>query len=152
MTILNGLILALTVVLVVVGGLLAVVLWQLSVLMATLRGSMLPQIQGILGEARKSLANVERITQDVDGKLERLDATVDDAQVTVHAVATTARFFTEGFAKPALLNAATLVTGASVAWKKYREIRGTQKPKALPPRQAAKDTEPIASHASHPLP
>lgn len=131
MTTLEWLYLALAVAVVVVGGLLAAVLWQVTVLIATLRASLLPQVQGLLTDTQKSLVHVESITKDVENKLSKLEDTVDDVNVTTHSVATTARFFSEGVARPLVLNLAAAVSGAAAAYKKYRELQGSRQKRDL---------------------
>ncbi len=102
---------------------LVVVLWQVTVLLATARAAILPQIQLLLSDTQKSLVHVESITQDVEHKLARLDESVEDVTVATHSVATAAKFFGEGVARPMLINVASLLTGAGAAWKRYREIQ-----------------------------
>lgn len=131
MTTLEWLYLALAVFTVVVGGLLAAVLWQVSVLVATLRASVLPQLQVLLAETQKSLVHAGSITRDVEHKLSKLEETVDDINVTTHSVATTARFFSEGVARPLMLNLAAAISGAAAAYQKYRELRREREQRRL---------------------
>ena len=137
MNTLDWLYVALILVAVVVGGLLAAVLWQISVLVATLRASLLPQIQTLLTDTQKSLVHVESITKDVEHKLSKLDDTVDDVNVTTHSVATTARFFSEGVARPLMLNIAAAASGAVAAYRKLRELQKGQRRPELPPKREA---------------
>jgi uncharacterized protein YoxC len=120
---LQWLYIALAVAAIGVGAMLVAVLWQVTVLLATVRAAILPQIQALLTDTQKSLVHVESITQDVEHKLARLDDSVDDVSATTHSVATAAKFFGEGVAKPLLINVASLLTGAGAAWKRYREIQ-----------------------------
>ncbi|MBI6545275.1 MAG: hypothetical protein HY692_00685 [Cyanobacteria bacterium NC_groundwater_1444_Ag_S-0.65um_54_12] len=123
MTIWEVFLVVLTIVLLITGVLLAFVFWQVSLFLSNLRGSLLPQLQSILTETQKSLVHVEAITQDVDYKLNRLDDTLADAQVTVHVVSETARLFSEGIARPTFIQLLSLVAGTRAAWQRYRELK-----------------------------
>jgi uncharacterized protein YoxC len=116
-----------------VGAMLVVVLWQIAVLLATVRTCLLPQVQMLLTDTQKSLVHVESITQDVEHKLSRLDDSVEDVTVATHSVANVAKFFGEGVAKPLLVNVASALTGAGAAWKRYREIQRNGARKVAPP-------------------
>lgn len=122
MTTVDWLYVVLAVVVVVVGLLLSTVLWQLSVLVASLRGAVLPQIQTVLTDIQKSLVHAQTISADVERKLDRLDDTVNDAQITVHSLAEATKFLSDGIAKPFMIQAASLVSGTQAAWKRYREL------------------------------
>ncbi|MBU6429685.1 MAG: hypothetical protein KGR26_11780 [Cyanobacteria bacterium REEB65] len=128
MTPLNALYIVLAIVAIVIGGGLALLAWQAAITLAALRASILPQLQQILTEVQKTLTTVEDISRDVDGKLHKLDSTVDEAQATVHAVAEATRFFRDGVAKPALVNLLAVGAGAKAAWQRLRQPR----PKAVP--------------------
>ncbi|MBM3269932.1 MAG: hypothetical protein FJZ01_20045 [Candidatus Sericytochromatia bacterium] len=132
MSALQWLYVALAVATAAIGAMLVVVLWQVAVLLATVRAAVLPQIQTLLTDTQKSLVHVESITQDVEHKLARLDDSVEDVTVATHSVATAAKFFGEGVAKPFLVNVASILTGAGAAWRRYREIADRRGGREIP--------------------
>lgn len=123
LTPLNILYVVLTVAVLVVGGLLAVVLWQVSLAVAQARTVFIPQIQGILREAEANLTNVDHITEDVNQKLEKLDQAVEAANSAVQAIGQTTVLVNEAVARPAIIRAASLVAGVQEAWR-YMADRG----------------------------
>lgn len=123
LTPLNILYVVLTVSVLVVGGLLAVVLWQLSLAVAQARALFIPQIQAILKEAESSLENVDHLTVDVNQKLEKLDQAVDAANTAVQAIGQTTVLVNKAVAQPVVIQAVALVAGLKGAWG-YMSERG----------------------------
>lgn len=123
LTPLNILYIVLTVSVLVVGGLLAVVLWQVSLAVAQARALFIPQIQAILKEAETNLTNVDHITTDVNQKLEKLDQAVEAANTAVQAIGQTTVLVNKAVAQPVVIQAATLVAGLQGAWG-YMSERG----------------------------
>lgn len=123
LTPLNILYIVLTVSVLVVGGLLAVVLWQVSLAVAQARALFIPQIQAILKEAETNLTNVDHITSDVNQKLEKLDQAVEAANTAVQAIGQTTVLVNKAVAQPVVIQAATMVAGLQGAWG-YMSERG----------------------------
>ncbi|HEY9856131.1 MAG TPA: hypothetical protein V6D05_10360 [Stenomitos sp.] len=116
LTPLNILYIVLTVAVLVVGGLLAVVLWQVSLAVAQARTVFIPQIQAILKETEANLVNVDGITEDVNQKLEKLDQAVDAANTAVQAIGQTTVLVNKAVAQPVVVQVASLVAGLQGAW------------------------------------
>lgn len=102
---------ALILLVVVVGGLLAVTLWQLSLAIAQARTTLLPQIAQILHDAERSMVEVEHITGDIHSKLQKLDVAVDATNEAVGSVAKTTTLVNTRLAQPALARLASLGAG-----------------------------------------
>lgn len=113
---LNALYVVLAVVVAAVGGLMTVILWQLSLAIAQARTTLLPEVQRILHEAERNLTNVDHITFDVNRKLEKLDKAVDAANQAVQSIGQTTMMVNKNVAQPVVLQAAALVSGLKGAW------------------------------------
>lgn len=127
-TLLNILYVVLIVAVIAVGGLLAVVLWQASVLIAQARAVFVPQIQTLLNEAQQNLKNTEDITADVSGKLEKLDGAVDAANTAVQSISKTTLLVNKAVAQPLVLNVAALMAGVKTSAAYLREHRKDRRP------------------------
>lgn len=127
-TLLNILYLVLIVAVVAIGGLLAVVLWQASVLIAQARSVFIPQVQAILVEAQQNLKNTEDITADVNGKLEKLDGAIEAANTAVQSIGQTTLLVNKAVAQPLVLNVAAFMTGVKTAAAYLREHRKERRP------------------------
>lgn|GEM_PF-2416699 len=127
-SLLNILYLVLIVAVVAVGGLLAVVLWQASVLIAQARSVFIPQVQSLLVEAQQNLKNTEDITADVNGKLEKLDGAIEAANSAVQSIGQTTLLVNKAVAQPLVLNAAAFVAGVKSAAAYLRQHRNDRRP------------------------
>lgn len=143
LTPLNILYVVLTVAVLVVGGMLAVVLWQVSLAIAQARTVFIPQIQGILKEAEANLVNVDHITEDVNQKLGQLDKAVEAASTAVQSLGQTTVFVNEAVARPAIIRAASLAVGVQEAWR-YMAERGfkSRRERLAEPRTTVLTREP----------
>lgn len=128
LSLLNILYLVLIVAVVVVGALLAVVLWQASVLLAQARATLVPQVQALLMEAQQNLKNAEDITADVNQKLEKLDGAIDAANTAVQSIGQTTLLVNKAVAQPLVLNAAAFVSGVKAAAAYLRDHRKQRRP------------------------
>lgn len=144
LTPLNILYVVLTVAVLVVGGLLAVVLWQVSLAVAQARAVFIPQIQTLLKEAESNLAHVDQITTDVNQKLDKLDKAVDAANTAVQAIGQTTVLVNKSVAQPVVIQAATLVAGLQGAWRYMSDQRF--KPRRQPAPVETTEPHPIARH------
>jgi len=122
-TILEWLYVALAIAVVGVAIALVAALFQVAVLIATVRSAFLPQLQTILTESQKMLVHGEDITRDVEQKLKKLDDTVTDVTVISHSAADIAKLVSDGLARPLLTGAGSLIRGARAAWKRYKELQ-----------------------------
>ena len=127
-TLLNILYLVLIVAVVGVGALMAVVLWQASVLIAQARSVFIPQVQSLLVEAQQNLKNTEDITADVNGKLEKLDGAIEAANSAVQSIGQTTLLVNKAVAQPLVLNAAAFVAGVKSAAAYLRQHRNDRRP------------------------
>jgi len=127
-TLLNILYLVLIVAVVAVGGLLVVVLWQASVLIAQARSVFIPQVQSLLVEAQQNLKNTEDITADVNGKLEKLDGAIEATNTAVQSIGQTTLLVNKAVAQPLVLNVAAFVAGVKSAAVYLRENRKSRRP------------------------
>ncbi len=127
-TLLNILYVVLIVAVVAVGGLLAVVLWQASVLIAQARSVFIPQVQSLLVEAQQNLKNTEDITADVNGKLEKLDGAIAAANTAVQSIGQTTLLVNKAVAQPLVLNAAAFMAGVKSAAAYLRDHRKDRRP------------------------
>jgi uncharacterized protein YoxC len=125
LTILYG---VLIVAVVAVGALLAVVLWQASVLIAQARTVFIPQVQALLVEAQQNLKNTEDITADVNGKLEKLDGAIDAANTAVQSIGQTTLLVNKAVAQPLVLNTAAFLAGVKSAAAYLRDHRKDRRP------------------------
>lgn len=115
--------LALSVAVLGVGGLLSVVLWQVSSTIAQARGVLLPEILLILRKAAKNLENTDHITDDIQGKLDKLDPALTSTSKAVEALSETALLANRMLAQPAILRLATFTAGIKGAWLYLAERR-----------------------------
>lgn len=136
-TLLNVLYGVLILLILVVGGLLAVVLWQLSLAIAQARTTLLPQVQQLLHDAERSLSEVEHITGDVQLKLKRLDPTVEAVDQAVGSVAKTTTMLSTTLARPAIARLAILGAGIQGALGYLGERRKTSVKAGPAPRRKA---------------
>jgi uncharacterized protein YoxC len=113
----------------VVGGLLAVVLWQTSLAISQARSVFIPQIQQVLTEVQQNLKNTEDITADLDGKLSKLDGAITAANSAVKSISQTTLLLNKAVAQPAIVNAAALLSGVKSAAAHLRDHRGDRQPK-----------------------
>ncbi|MNR84082.1 hypothetical protein D3C72_148740 [compost metagenome] len=127
-TLLNILYVVLIVAVVAVGTLMAVVLWQASVLIAQARTVFIPQVQALLVEAQQNLKNTEDITADVNGKLEKLDGAIEAANTAVQSIGQTTLLVNKAVAQPLVVNVAAFVTGVKSAAAYLRENRKERRP------------------------
>lgn len=128
LTLLNILYVVLIVAVLAVGALLAVVLWQASVLIAQARSVFIPQLQAILVEAQQNLKNTEDITADVNGKLEKLDGAIEAANTAVQSIGQTTLLVNKAVAQPIVLNAAAFAAGLKTAAAYLRDHRKERRP------------------------
>ncbi len=149
LTPLNILYVVLTVAVLVVGGLLAVVLWQVSLLVAQARSVFVPQIQTILKEAESNLGHVDQITVDVNEKLDKLDQAVEAANTAVQAIGQTTVLLNKSVAQPVVIQAASLVAGLQGAFRYMADQRGKPSRTAEPvepqtrPKITAREAMPV---------
>lgn len=107
----------------VVGGLLAMVLWQASVTIAQARAVFIPQVQSLLVEAQQNLKNTEDITADVNSKLEKLDGAIDAANTAVQSIGQTTLLVNKAVAQPIVVSTASLLAGLKTAATYLRDHR-----------------------------
>ncbi len=129
-TLLNILYGVLIVAVVAIGALLAVVLWQASLLISQARAVFIPQVQALLVEAQQNLKNTEDLTADVSGKLGKLDGAIDAANSAVQSIGQTTLLVNKAVAQPLVLNAAAFMAGVKSAAVYLRDHRKDRRPKA----------------------
>ncbi|MNX69968.1 hypothetical protein D3C86_1012030 [compost metagenome] len=125
---------------IVVGGLLAVVLWQLGLAIAQLRSSVMPQIETILRQAEHGMGQADQIVADVNHKLAKMDKAVDSANSAAQAVGQTVLAFNQVLARPTLVRLAVLNAGLKGALgflsEHRRKPQAIEKPPEAKPRTA----------------
>ncbi|HBN07861.1 MAG TPA: hypothetical protein DD435_04145 [Cyanobacteria bacterium UBA8530] len=104
-------------------GALCAVFWQISLLIAQVRG-LFPQVQGILREVDKSLDHVSGITGDVEGKLKETDEALRAVTSIFKTTSKVVNALERAVATPLILNAAVLGTGAKAAFCALRRKKG----------------------------
>lgn len=144
MTPLNALYIVLAVAVVAIGALLVVVLWQLSLAIAQVRTSLLPEVRGMLREAEQNLTNVDRITEDVHHKLAKLDTAVTAANAAVQSIGDTTVLVNRSIAQPAVILAVSWVAGVRGAWHYLRE---RQAPRRAPAVVMSREAVPVETRS-----
>ena len=127
-TLLNILYVVLIVAVVAVGTLMAVVLWQASVLIAQARSVFIPQVQSLLIEAQQNLKNTEDITADVNDKLEKLDGAIEAANTAMQSIGQTTILVNKAVAQPLVVNVAAFMAGVKSAAAYLRDHRKERRP------------------------
>lgn len=110
-------------VLLLVGGLLAHVLWQLSLTLKQARNTLIPDLQAVLRKAEKNLENTDYITGSINHKLDALDPALDSASKAVASLGETTVLANRVLAQPAILRLAVLGAGVRGAWDYLRDRR-----------------------------
>ncbi len=123
MTALNALYVVAAVVVAVVGGVVALALWQGVTLLGAFKTEVLPRVEDLLTQVRQTMDEVNDITDDLRGKLGKLDATLDEAQITVHSVVEAGNFVNEGIVRPARIHLEAFKAGTRAAWDRFQELR-----------------------------
>ncbi len=138
MTSLDALYIVVAAVVAVVGGLVALALWQGVVLLGAVKTDVLPRVEDLLTQVRQTMDEVSDITEDLRGKLGKLDPTLDDAQITLHSVVEAGNFVNEGIIQPARINLEAFKAGTKAAWDRFQELRKD----GHPPGEISPATEP----------
>ena len=123
MTSLDALYIVVAVVVAVVGGVVALAIWQGVMLLGAFKTDVLPRVEELLTQVHQTMDEVNEITDDLRGKLGKLDATLDEAQLTVHSVVEASNFVNEGFVRPARINLEAFKAGTKAAWDRFQELR-----------------------------
>ncbi len=121
---LNVLYVVLIAAVVVVGGLLAVLLWQAVAMVSQAREVFLPQLQTLLVEVHQNLKNTEDLTRDVNGKLDKLDGAVDAASSAVQSLGESTILANKAILRPLMISVAAYAAGLQGAAAYLRENRG----------------------------
>jgi len=111
LTPLNVLYVVLAVAVLAIATLLVVVLWQVSLLIAQVRTALLPEVRAALHEVEQNLTNVDRITDDVQHKLGKLDKALNAANDAVQSIGDTTVLVNRTVAQPVVIQVASLVAG-----------------------------------------
>lgn len=144
MTPLDALYVVVAVVVAIVGGALTLLVWQTVLVLSSLRSELLPKVEDLLSQSRKTMEQAGEIAIDVKEKLAKLEGTLDEAQVTVHSVVEAGNFVKDGIVKPTRVNLEALKAGSRAAWKRFNELRHDGR--------VARELPPAAPAAEVPLP
>lgn len=139
MTLQNVLFGVLIVAVIVVGSLLAVVLWQLVLTIVQLRKSLMPQVEQILRQAEHGMGQADQIVADVNHKLAKMDKAVDSASSAAQSIGQTVVSLNQTVARPAVKEVAVLTAGIQGAldFLATRRMRPeTPRPPEAKPRTA----------------